>query len=60
MLLLLQVELSPQQIREIEIVLPGFMAPSVILSKLGAPLFRKPAGFKLPGEVGAGCGVGWP
>ncbi|WIA42975.1 hypothetical protein OEZ86_009515 [Tetradesmus obliquus] len=43
-----QVELSPQQIREIEIVLPGFMAPSVILSKLGAPLFRKPAGFKLP------------
>ncbi|KAF6261546.1 hypothetical protein COO60DRAFT_1625305 [Scenedesmus sp. NREL 46B-D3] len=43
-----QVELSPKQIREIEIVLPGFMAPSVIVSKLSAPLFKKPTNFRLP------------
>jgi hypothetical protein len=50
LLLLLQIELSPQQIKEIEVVLPEFMAPSVLVSRLSAPLFRKPANFRLPGE----------
>jgi hypothetical protein len=49
--LLPQVELSPQQVREVEIVLPGFMAPSVIVSKLSAALFRRPADFRLPGAA---------
>jgi hypothetical protein len=53
LLLLVQVELSPKQIKEVELVLPEFEAPSVLVSKLSAPLFRKPTNFRLPGGTPA-------